>query len=455
MKINGLSRRGLLKRGLVLGGGLGVFGGATAFERLAQANNPDLPDLYYVFAYFSGGWDVLLGLDPRNPARFNNENMRSTRIQPAYDLLDSSDGDLVDAGNGMIFGPHIGDLATHADKLAVIRGMSMETLTHEAGRRRFITGKAPSGLQARGSSAATVLAAMLGREEPIPNLAIQVETYNVDQPNYATGLKANGVPDLIRALRPAEPRMGDHQAAQLDNLLRTVARCEVAEQSRTWQAAEAGRLKAKDMAQGRLDGLFDFFSPQLAPVRAHYGIASGSAGLTSPEAQAAMAAQAIKGGVSRAVSIQVAGGLDTHFSEWASDQGPRQERGFNAISRLIEDLAASPYRDTGESWLDRTVIVGFSEFSRTPMLNDREGRDHSLMNACFLAGAGIRGGQVIGRSSDLGMEPMAIDPTTGRPDMGGEIVKPEHVIQTLLHNMGVTDDPADLRVGALPILQRG
>lgn len=454
MKSNRISRRGLLKRGLVLGGGLGLIGGATAFERLAQADDPDLPELYYVFAYFSGGWDVLLGLDPRDPARFNNENARSTRILPAYDMLQSSDGQMVEAG-GIFFGPHIGDLATHVDKMAVIRGMSMETLTHEAGRRRFITGKPPSGLQARGSSAATVLAAHLGEAEPIPNLAIQVETYNVDQPNYATGLKANGVPDLIRALRPAEPRLDARQSAQLDNLLRTVARCDAAEASRTWQAAEGGRLKAKDMAFGQLDALFDFFSPQMEAVRDHYGIASGSAGLTSPEAQAAMAAQAIKGGVSRAVSIQVAGGLDTHFSEWATDQGPRQQRGFDAVSRLIEDLEASPYRDTGGSWLDHTVIVGFSEFSRTPMLNDREGRDHALMNACFVAGAGIRGGQVIGRSSDLGMEPMAIDLTTGQPDLGGEIVKPEHVFQTLMHNAGMTNDPADLRVGPLSVLQRG
>ena len=45
-----------------------------------------------------------------------------------------------------------------AQKICVVRGMSMETLTHEAGRRRFITGKPPSGLLARGSSGATWLA---------------------------------------------------------------------------------------------------------------------------------------------------------------------------------------------------------------------------------------------------------------------------------------------------------
>lgn len=448
-----LSRRRLLKNSLVLGGGLSAFGATTAFERLARAADPEQKDLYYIFAYFNGGWDILLGLDPRDPARFNNENSRTTRIMPAYDLLESGDGQLVRA-HGMTFGPHIGDLAAHGDKISVVRGMSMDTLTHEAGRRRFITGKPPSGLQARGSSAATVLAARLGRGEPIPNLAIQVETYNVDQPNYATGLKANGLPDLVRALKPADPRMPDGQAQQLDHLLRTVAQCDSAKASRTWQAAEAGRLKAKDMAFGGLDSLFDFFAPGMAAVRDHYQIPSGTAGLSSPEAQAAMAAQAIKGGVSRAVSIQVAGGLDTHFQEWATDQGPRQERGFNTLARLIEDLSSSPYRDTGDSWLDHTVIVGFSEFSRTPMLNDREGRDHSLTNACVVAGAGIQGGRVIGASSDIGMEPLAVNLQTGAPELGGKTIKPEHVLQTLLYNAGYTRDSADLRVDPIEALRR-
>ncbi|MCA9554787.1 MAG: DUF1501 domain-containing protein, partial [Myxococcales bacterium] len=146
--------------------------------------------------------------------------------------------------------------------------------------------------------------------------------------------------------------------------------------------------------------------------------------------------------------------LDTHFDDWTTDQGPRQARGFAAVARMIEDLAVRPYGDTGDSWLDHTVIVGFSEFSRTALLNAREGRDHSLTNACFVAGAGIRGGQAIGQSSDLGMEPMQVDLTTGLPSPGGEIIKPEHVIQTLLHNAGYTDDFADLRVGPIPILRR-
>ena len=449
-----LTRRSLLGHGLISGAGLAAFGAMDPVRQLAFGAGPEAPERYYVFAYFSGGWDILLGLDPRDPSVFTEENVRNTRIQPAYDQLENSDGQLVRVGN-MTFGPYIGELAQHADRLAVVRGMSMETLTHEAGRRRFLTGKPPSGLQARGSSGATHLAARLGQSEPIPNLAIQVETYNVDQPNYATGLKANGGPDLIRALRPSTPSIGERQSVQLDALLRQLSNCSAMQQSRTWQASESGRRKARQMVAGQLDQLFDFSAPgeAMERIRGQYGIPSGAAGLSSFEARAAMASQAIKGGVSRVVSIQVAGGLDTHFDSWASDQGPAQARGFNAIARLVEDLRSSEFRDTGDSWLDHTVIVGFSEFSRTPMLNARGGRDHSLTNAAFLLGAGIPGNRVIGRSSDLGMEPTTTNLVTGQFSPDGEVVRPEHVLRTLLYSAGFEDDVADLRVDPVPALQ--
>jgi uncharacterized protein (DUF1501 family) len=107
--------------------------------------------------------------------------------------------------------------------------------------------------------------------------------------------------------------------------------------------------------------------------------------------------------------------------------------------------------------LDHTTIVGFSEFSRTPLINERGGRDHALTNACFLAGGNIRGGAVIGASSDVGLAPQAIDFDTGElraTEDGGEVVRPEHILQTLFHDAGL-DHLADLRVNPIPALLRG
>lgn len=460
------SRRTFLGRSLLtLGGtaGLGAMGGLGAMHSLANASGyrPFGPSQrFFIFVYFSGGWDTLLSLDPRDPRDFHMGNLSDTLIQPAYDQLDDPGHivDIIQAPNGITFGPYIGDLLAHADRMAVIRGMSMDTLTHEAGRRRFLTGKVPSGLLARGSSASTWLASQLGDGELIPQISVNVESYNVDQPEYASALKVSNVPDLVRALEPAPSALGDLEERQIDELLQQAALCDHAAASPLWVASEESRRGVSAMIEAQLAGHFDFQAndSNMEQIRDHYGIAaSGIAALNTPEAQAAMAVTAITSGISRVVSIRANSvSLDTHFDEWATDQGPRQERGFNAIARMVEDLGSRQFGDTSSSWLDHTTIVGFSEFSRTARLNANGGRDHALTNSCLLIGGGVKGGQVIGRSSDVGIMPTKTNFTTGLPDEGGEVVKPEHVIRTLLVEAGVSEDLADLRVEPLDALMK-
>ncbi|MAT15569.1 MAG: hypothetical protein CMJ46_09910 [Planctomyces sp.] len=69
-----------------------------------------------------------------------------------------------------------------------------------------------------------------------------------------------------------------------------------------------------------------------------------------------------------------------------------------AFAALIADLKA-------RGLLDTTTVLLMGEFGRTPKINPRGGRDHfpRVFNAA-LAGGGIRGGQVIGQSSDDGSE---------------------------------------------------
>jgi hypothetical protein len=67
-------------------------------------------------------------------------------------------------------------------------------------------------------------------------------------------------------------------------------------------------------------------------------------------------------------------------------------------SALMTDL-----KDRG--LLDSTTIVWMGEFGRTPQLAGPEGRNHWATSwATVLAGGGIKGGQVVGKTSDDGME---------------------------------------------------
>ena len=156
------------------------------------------------------------------------------------------------------------------------------------------------------------------------------------------------------------------------------------------------------------------------------------------------------GDVIESVSIDIAQSLDAHQGEiWENDHGPRIQQGCDAVALLMEDLASTPY-DSSSSWLDHTTIWCFSEFGRTALKNNNGGRDHSLINSMMLMGAGIKGGQVIGASSDIGKQAQPVDLSTGLVHESGELLTNNHIARSLLHSIGIEEDLGDYR--ANPIL---
>jgi hypothetical protein len=68
------------------------------------------------------------------------------------------------------------------------------------------------------------------------------------------------------------------------------------------------------------------------------------------------------------------------------------------FATLVADL-----KDRG--LLDRTLVIWMGEFGRTPSINGKAGRDHFPQAfTVALAGGGIKGGQVIGRTDPTGHE---------------------------------------------------
>ena len=54
--------------------------------------------------------------------------------------------------------------------------------------------------------------------------------------------------------------------------------------------------------------------------------------------------------------------------------------------------------------LEETLVVMLTDFGRTPQINRGAGRDHyPNVYSVFLAGGGIRAGQVIGATDELGL----------------------------------------------------
>jgi hypothetical protein len=72
---------------------------------------------------------------------------------------------------------------------------------------------------------------------------------------------------------------------------------------------------------------------------------------------------------------------------------PAVDRAFAA---LLDDLAQS-------GRLKRTLVVYLTEFGRTPKVNKYGGRDHwGQAASIFFAGAGVKGGQVLGATDQVG-----------------------------------------------------
>src|SRR5678815_5730839 len=105
-----------------------------------------------------------------------------------------------------------------------------------------------------------------------------------------------------------------------------------------------------------------------------------------------------------------------------------------ALSSLLEDLAVTPSKATpGKMLLDETLVVFMSEFGRTPgPLNHMAGRDHhKYAFPAMFAGAGVKGGTVLGASDKDGN--MCVD--TGWDHK--EQPRIENVVATMYSALGI------------------
>jgi Protein of unknown function (DUF1501) len=119
----------------------------------------------------------------------------------------------------------------------------------------------------------------------------------------------------------------------------------------------------------------------------------------------------------RVVSLSY-GRWDSHGANFdlVRDHGSKLDQ---CLSALIEDLDS-------RGMLDDVTIVVWGEFGRTPKINPQAGRDHWTNVSCaFLAGGGMRCGQVIGATNRLGEE------ASERP------VHMQEIMATLYHNLGL------------------
>ncbi|MBI3468034.1 MAG: DUF1501 domain-containing protein, partial [Planctomycetes bacterium] len=138
----------------------------------------------------------------------------------------------------------------------------------------------------------------------------------------------------------------------------------------------------------------------------------------TPFGQACLLARRLVEAGVRFVSIDF-GGWDTHqdnFKRLKDDKLPKLDQG---LAGLLEELH-------GHGLLEKTAVFMTGEFGRTPKVNGKGGRDHwARAMSIVMAGAGIKGGQVIGKTNDKGEEPAELP------------LKPEDVAASFYHALDI------------------
>lgn len=461
MKSGKFSRRALLG---ALGAGAGVVmldGFLGLRHALADGADPSTAPLL-VMCYFQGGWDTLYSLDPRNHQAFGDPTggiytgFDQVTDAPTKNVIDNDSG-----GTGIVrpngcnidFGPAIGKLASdHFQDLCVVRAMHMGTLTHEVGRRYFLTGKFPRGLSASGSSLETWWASASGFLDgfQIPSLVGGgAETFNEGLAPQATGLQVPSYAEMLQVLRPlnaslavdgkvteaaAKFHQGDyciHRQLDVDS--------QISNHLSAWSSAQSlanGGLwkhfdfKPNPPAGSALEKLYQTFNVNPANP--------GAALAGKPRGQAALAAQALVNGISQVVLLKLVDVTDAHFDDnWPSNHPANQRAGFDAVAELMTYLKTTLDKN-GKPFWDRTTLVCFSEFARGPIINPQGGRDHHLASACLVAGPGIKGNQAIGATKDTNYDVRPVNLETGAPDDEmGTLVRPSDVHATVLASAGL------------------
>ncbi len=316
--------------------------------------------------------------------------------------------------------PHIGSVA---DDLLLIRGMHTDQFNHHPGQLRMQCGRASFGLPCMGSW----LTYGLGSEsQNLPGYVVLTAGRGSSGgaslwqsgflPSVYSGVlfRNKGEPVLNLQLPPGMPielqrkgldTLGHVNAARFER----VHDPEIASRIASYELAFRMQSAAPELIDlgGETRATLDMYGVDRKEpdIKSHRG--GGPGQFRSFAANCLLARRMVERGV-RFVNI-------IHAS-WDHHSNLDAELPFNAemadqpIAALIKDLKQ-------RGLLDETLVVWASEFGRTPLGENRggsesvTGRDHHpFAFSIFMAGGGIKGGQVYGETDEIGWAPVK-DPT--------------------------------------------
>ncbi len=281
--------------------------------------------------------------------------------------------------------PHFAKLMQHA---ALLRGMSTVESDHQLATYHLHTGYQNRAGGVAFPSLGSIVSKELGRGDfPLPNFVCigRGPRHGTRSGFFGPDHQPLDVADPARGTDHLEPLSSRGEfARQIDLLQRFNAGFEQTYRAAPARAHAAGLDRAVRLMNADQKRAFDL-SLEPDSSRERYGTGSFGQGCL-------MARRLVEGGV-RFVEVMSGDGVgwDTHRDNFPRTRALSQEAD-RGMAALVEDL-----RDRGR--LDSTVIVWMGEFGRSPQITSGGGRNHwAKAWSSVLAGGGIRGGQVVGRT---------------------------------------------------------
>jgi uncharacterized protein (DUF1501 family) len=338
---------------------------------------------------------------------------------------------------------HLPLLAARAERYAVVRSLAHRENNHLVATHHVLTGaQQPGAFFDKVASRddwpcySAALDYLRPRRDGVPT-GVNLPTFLMEGPLTWPGQHAGFLgprhdpwqitrdpnrPDFrVDNLRPAAgievTRLDDRRAllAQVDRQRQALAELATARRLSNQQ-----QLAFSVLTSGRVARAFDL-QREPATVRDRYGRHAFGQSLLLARRLVQAGVNVVQANMGRVQN------WDTHadnFRRMKNTLLPPLDRG---VSALLDDLEAT-------GLLDETLVLMLGEFGRTPKISTlpgakSPGRDHWA--ACFsglFAGAGVRGGQVIGRSDRIGAYPV----TAPYP--------PDDIGATVYHVLGVPPD---------------
>jgi len=364
-------RRNFLKVGV-----LGATGGLSLLEWLAvraQAAPSGRPAAEsVVLIWFGGGPSHIDTFDPKPeaPAEIRGPFKAISTNVPGIQLCE-----------------HLPRMARIMDKFALIRSVTTPLADHGLGTQLLQTGYPPLPAFDVPSYGSIVSKLLGNRGGSLPPYVCLTE-----------GLIGSGAGFLGASLNPFTPGGGDelHGPKQITP--------ERADRRRAFRASVDAGYSEIEQANDYVKAVGKFYDQAFTLI-------------SSPEARAALdvkrepkaakdaygpmgeqlllARRLLEGGV-RFVTVGL-GGWDTHSDNFGTltKQLPGVDQ---AIAAFLGDLEQ-------RGLLEKTLVLMTGEFGRTPGINGNAGRDHySKVFSMAVAGAGVKGGRVVGSSDKHGAE---------------------------------------------------